>query len=67
VGRDGLLCLPMSTRAASRREPTVKVSAKIPVSLERALKQHALDEGRSLANVIRLALHELMKKNGRVL
>jgi hypothetical protein len=46
---------------------TVKVSAKIPVSDERALKQQALDEGRSMASEIRIAIHDRLKKNGRVL
>jgi hypothetical protein len=55
-----------------KREPNfkremVKVSAQIPVSEERALKQQAEDEGRSLASEIRMAIHDRLKKNGRVL
>ena len=57
----------MSPRSANAKTATVKVSAKIPVPHERALKQKAEDEGRSMANVIRLAIHNTLKQDGRVL
>ena len=46
--------------------PTVKVSAKIPVTDERALKQQAEDNGRSIASEIRIAIQAHLKKDGRV-
>jgi hypothetical protein len=46
---------------------TVKVSAKVPVSQERALKQMAKDNERSMAAEMRIALHNHLKKDGRIL
>ncbi len=38
----------------------------IPVGQERALKQMARDNGRSLASEIRFAVYNHLKKDGRV-
>ena len=57
----------MTSRSTKRKVETVKVSAKIPITEERALKQQAEDEGRSMASEIRMAIHDRLKKNGRVL
>ncbi len=43
------------------------VSAKIPVTEERALKQMARDEDRSYASLIRKAIHDMLKKDGRII
>lgn len=45
---------------------TVKVSAKIPVKEEKALKQKAKDDGRSIASEIRIAIHNHLKNDGRI-
>ncbi len=46
---------------------TVKISAKIPLTHERALKQMAHDNGRSIASELRIALETHLRKDGRII
>ncbi len=45
---------------------TVKISAKIPVKEDKALKQMAKDNGRSIASEIRIAIHDRLQQDGRI-
>ncbi len=58
-----MLCMPPRSLGVK----TVMVSAKIPVTEERALKQMARDEDRSYASLIRKAIHDMLKKDGRII
>lgn len=46
---------------------TTKISAVVPVKEEKALKQMAKDNGRSIASEIRIALHNHLKNDGRII
>ena len=48
-------------------DKTLKVSAKIPVQQKRALDQMGVDNQRSTAAEIRIAIFNHLKKDGRIL
>ncbi len=62
--RRGLQCFTMRSKIAERTE---KISAKIPSQQKRALDQMGVDNQRSTAAEIRIAIFNHLKQDGRIL